>query len=152
MYNKKEDKIMEPINLGKIKTMAKPIKKAKIDSFEERLSYIVNDLKNRVEREVCEYGSFKTVRENVPLSNPKDALQEIVIEIKPLPKVLKDEVENFEKLRYLEVTGEGIMGQKESVILKRGTKEEILAKVKEEDFYNQVLKKVNEFRTSFLED
>lgn len=143
---------MEPINLGKIKSMAKPTSSKKIDSFEERLSNVVRNLKDRVEREVCEYGPFKAVKETVPLSSPKDVLKNITIEIKPLPKVLKEEVENFEKLRYLEVTGEGSKGQKESVILKRGTKEEILAKVKEEDFCNQVLEKTKEFRTSFLED
>ncbi len=143
---------MEPIKLGKIKNMAKPTGSKKIDSFEERLFNIIKDLKDRTEREVCEYGSFKTIRESIPIKNPKDALQDVIIEIKPLPKVLKEEVENYEKLRYLELIGEGSMGQKESVILKRGTKEEILAKVKEEDFYNQVLDKTKEFRTSFLED
>ncbi len=152
MYNKNEDKIMEPINLGKIKTMAKPTGSKKIDSFEERLFNIIKDLKNRVEREVCEYGSFKNVRESISTSDPKDILKGLTIEIKPLPKILKDEVKNFEKLRYLELTGEGPLGQKESVILKRGTKEEILAKVKEEDFYNQILDKTKEFRISFLEN
>ena len=44
MYNKNEDKIMEPINLGKIKTMAKPTGSKKIDSFEERLFNIIKDL------------------------------------------------------------------------------------------------------------
>ena len=143
---------MEPIKLGKIKNMAKPTGSKKIDSFEERLFNIIKDLKDRTEREVCEYGSFKTIRVSIPIKNPKDALQDVIIEIKPLPKVLKEEVENYEKLRYLELIGEGSMGQKESVILKRGTKEEILAKVKEEDFYNQVLDKTKEFRISFLED
>ena len=101
---------MEPIKLGKIKNMAKPTGSKKIDSFEERLFNIIKDLKDRTEREVCEYGSFKTIRESIPIKNPKDALQDVIIEIKPLPKVLKEEVENYEKLRYLELIGEGSMG------------------------------------------
>ena len=95
---------------------------------------------------------FRIVRVNASAVNPKDALQDLILQITPLPKSLKNEVANFEKLRYLELIGEGSMGQQESVILKRGTKKEILAKLNEEDFVNKVLEKAKEFRVSFIED
>ncbi len=152
MYNKKEDESMEPINLGKLNNIARTAAKGKVDSFEERTRRVVNQLKEHAEREVCEFGPFKTVRVNASAVNPKDALQDLILQITPLPKSLKNEVANFEKLRYLELIGEGSMGQQESVILKRGTKKEILAKLNEEDFVNKVLEKAKEFRVSFIED
>ena len=117
---------MEPINLGKLNKIVKPTTQGKIDSFEERTRRVVNQLKEHAEREVCEFGPFKTVRVNASAVNPKDALQDLILQITPLPKSLKNEVANFEKLRYLELN--------------------------EEDFVNKVLEKAKEFRVSFIED
>lgn len=152
MYNKKEVKNMDAINPAKLNRISQTGAKLKMEKFEENLSAIVKKLRNRAEREVCEYGSFKTVKENLKPSDDKEIIKDLALQITPLPRALKDEVENFEKLRYLELVAKGPKGQKESVILKRGEKDEILNTLNQDNLLERIKSNTEEFKSSFLED
>lgn len=143
---------MEPIKPSKLNKITQTGAKIKMEKFEDRLAGMIGALKNRAEREVCEYGSFKTVKENLKAQKPESLVRELTLQITPLPKELKGEVENFEKLRYLELVGEGPQGQTSSVILKRGTKDDILKKLSEDDLISKLREKTDDFNISFRED
>lgn len=143
---------MDAINPAKLNKTNHTGAKIKMKKFEDKLTQMVNALKTRAEREVCEYGSFKAVRENIKTTDKNSLLQDLTLQITPLPHVLKNETQNFEKLRYLELVGTGSKGQQESVILKRGTKDEILNALKDENLLERLQKNTAEFKTSFLED
>lgn len=143
---------MDAINPSKLNNIPQTGAKIKMERLEHSLSEMVKALTARAEREVCEYGSFKTVKENIISNDAKDIVKEISLQITPLPNVLKDETPNFAKLRYLELVGTGSKGQKESVILKRGTKDEILNTLKDENLLERIRQNTDEFKTSFLED
>jgi len=143
---------MDAINPAKLNKIPQTGAKIKMEKFEDKLAQIVKTLTYRAEREVCEYGSFKNVKENIPSENPKDIIKDISLQITPLPNVLKGEIPDFEKLRYLELSATGSKGQKENVILKRGTKEEILKALAEENLPDRLKKNINDFKLSFMED
>lgn len=143
---------MESIKPSKLNKITQTGAKIKMEKFEDRLARMIGALKNRAEREVCEYGSFKTVKENLKAQKPESLVRELTLQITPLPKELKGEVENFEKLRYLELVGEGPQGQTSSVILKRGTKDDILKKLSEDDLISKLREKTDDFNISFRED
>ena len=54
---------MDAINPSKLNNIAQTGAKIKMEKFEDKLSKMVKTLSTRAEREVCEYGSFKTVKE-----------------------------------------------------------------------------------------
>ncbi len=143
---------MESIKPAKLNKVSHAGRKIHPETFENRLSKMIDTLKVRAEREVCEYGTFKTVSENIKSKNKSDIIQEIHLQVIPLPKSLKENTPNFEKLRYLELTGTGNKGQKESVILARGTKDEIMKKLNDINFSEKVQNEIDEFKISFLED
>jgi len=143
---------MEPINPAKLNKVSHTGRKINPETFENRLSKMIDTLKTRAEREVCEYGPFKTVSENLKSKDRSDILQEIYLQVTPLPMSLKGRTPNFEKLRYLELAGIGNKGQQESVILARGTKGEIMKKLNDINFSEKVQNEIDEFKTSFLED
>lgn len=143
---------MEPIKPSKLNKISKTGAKVKMENFQDKILTLIQNLKTRAEREVCEYGSFKAVKENLKPQNSESLIKELTLQITPLPNVLKGEVENFEKLRYLELTGEGPLGQTSSVILKRGTKDEILKKLDDKDLSAKIQEKAEDFKISFRED
>lgn len=143
---------MEPVRNSKLHNITQTGAKIKMEKFEDRLARMINALKTRAEREVCEYGSFKTVKESLKAQKPESLVRELTLQVTPLPKELKGEVENFEKLRYLELVGEGPQGQTSTVILKRGTKDDILKKLSENDLISKLAEKTDDFNISFRED
>ncbi len=143
---------MDAINPAKLNKINHTGAKIKMEKFEDKLSQMVKSLTARAEREVCEYGSFKNVKEVVESSEPKSVVKDVTLQVTPLPTILKSEVENFEKLRYLQLTATGSKGQQESVILKRGTKDEIMAELNSDNLIERIQKNTQEFKTSFLED
>ena len=58
----------------------------------------------------------------------------------------------MKKLRYLELVGEGPQGRPSTVILKRGTKDDILKKLSENDLISKLAEKTDDFNISFRED
>ena len=143
---------MEPIKPSKLNKISQTGAKVKMENFQDKILTLIQNLKTRAEREVCEYGSLKAVKENLKPQNSESLIKELTLQITPLPNVLKGEVENFEKLRYLELTGEGPLGQTSSVILKRGTKDEILKKLDDKDLSAKIQEKAEDFKISFRED
>ncbi len=143
---------MDAINSSKLNKIPQTGVKIKMEKFDDKLSQMVKTLTTRAEREVCEYGSFKTVKESIKSTDTNNLVQDLTLQVTPLPHVLKSETPNFEKLRYLELVGTGSKGQSESVILKRGTKEEIMSALKDENLLERLQKNTEEFKTSFLED
>lgn len=143
---------MERINPAKLNKINQTGAKVKMEKIEDKISAMIKKLKTRAEREVCEYGSFKIVKENLQSQNKESLVKELTLQVTPLPNVLKGEVENFEKLRYLELVGEGPKGQTSSVILKRGTKDDILEKLDDKELMSKIQEKVDDFNISFRED
>lgn len=152
MYNKKEVTKMDAINPSKLNKVPQTGAKIRMEKFDDKLSQMVKTLTTRAEREVCEYGSFKIVKESIKNTDANSLVQDLTLQITNLPHVLKGETPNFEKLRYLKLVGTGSKGQSESVILKRGTKDEILNTLKDENFLERIQKNTDEFKTSFMED
>lgn len=143
---------MDAINPSKLNKIPQTGAKIKMEKLEDKLSEILKTLTVRAEREVCEYGSFKTVKESIKNTDANSLVQDLTLQITTLPHVLKSETPNFEKLRYLELVGTGSKGQSESVILKRGTKKEIMEALKDKNLLERLQKNTDEFKTSFLED
>ena len=131
---------MEPVRNSKLHNITQTGAKIKMEKFEDRLARMINALKTRAEREVCEYGSFKIVKESLKAQKPESLVRELTLQVTPLPKELKSEVENFEKLRYLELVGEG------------PTKDDILKKLSENDLISKLAEKTDDFNISFRED
>lgn len=123
--------------------------KFKMESFEDNITNLITNLKNRAEREVCEYGSFAPVNEKFQVKDAKLLVDKLILRITPLPRELKSEVENFEKLRYLELVGVSQNGTRDRLILKRGTKEEILKKLEEKDLSDNLQKTIKEISDNF---
>ena len=143
---------MDAINPSKLNKIPQTGAKIKMEKLEDKLSQMITTLTARAEREVCEYGTFKSVQESIQNANKNEILQGVTLQITTLPRVLKDETPNYEKLRYLELVGIGSKGQQESVILKRGTKNEILETLKEANLLERIKSNTSEFKISFLED
>ncbi len=143
---------MDAINPSKLNRINHTGAKIKMEKFEDKLVNMIDTLKTRAEREVCEYGHFREVKEIIKNTDSKSLVKDLTLQITPLPHLLKGQVENFEKLRYLELVGTGEKGQTERVILKRGTKDEIMSALKDENILSRIQHNVNEFKTSFLED
>ena len=116
---------------GGIKPKANEVK-----NMDELIKKMVADLLARAEREVPEYGDFKIVYEE--FKNPDKSLlaTDFMLKITKPPK----NVEGHEKKRYLELVAYNLpspyIAEK---VLKYGTKEEILAKLKE-DGLTEVIK------------
>ena len=143
---------MDAINPSQLNKIPQTGAKIKMEKLEDKLSQMITTLTARAEREVCEYGTFKSVQESIQNANKNDILQGVTLQITTLPRVLKDEIPNYEKLRYLELVGIGSKGQQESIILKRGTKNEIMETLKEANLLERIKSNTNEFKISFLEN
>ena len=143
---------MDAINPTKLNRVSHKGAKLKDETFENKLSKMIDNVRVEAERRVCEYGSFAPVKANVLAKDKSELLQEVVLQVVPLPKSLKEKTPNFEKLRYLELVGTGNKGQIESVVLARGTKDEIMQKLNDITLSAKVQDEVEEFRRSFLED
>ena len=143
---------MDAINPAKLNRVTHRGAKIKTETFENKLSKMVDNLLGEAERRVCEYGSFAPVKANVLAKDKSELLQEVVLQVVPLPKSLKEKTPNYERLRYVERIGYGNKGQVESVVLARGTKDEVLQKLNDINFPSKVQEEVEEFRRSFLED
>lgn len=143
---------MDAINPTKLNRVSHKGAKLKAETFENKLSKMIDNVRVEAERRVCEYGSFAPVKANVLAKDKSELLQEVVLQVVPLPKSLKEKTPNFEKLRYLELVGTGNKGQIESVVLARGTKDEIMQKLNDITLSSKVQDEVDEFRRSFLED
>lgn len=143
---------MDAINPSKLNRVSHKGAKMKAETFESKLLKMIDNVKVEAERRVCEYGSFAPVKSNVLAKDKSELLQEVVLQVVPLPKSLKEKTPNYEKLRYLELVGTGNKGQIETVILARGTKDEIMQKLNDVTLSARVQDEVDEFRRSFLED
>ena len=143
---------MDAINPSKLNRVSHKGAKLKAETFENKLSKMIDNVRVEAERRVCEYGSFAPVKANVLAKDKSELLQEVVLQVVPLPKSLKEKTPNYEKLRYIELVGMGNKGQIESVVLARGTKDEIMQNLNDVNFPSKVQDEVEEFRRSFLED
>jgi len=143
---------MDAINPAKLNRVSHKGARVKAETFENKLSKMIDNVRVEAERRVCEYGSFAPVKANVLAKDKSELLQEVVLQVVPLPKSLKEKTPNYEKLRYLELVATGNKGQIESVVLARGTKDEIMQKLNDITLSSKVQDEVEEFRRSFLED
>lgn len=129
---------MEQIKNIKLNKIMPQKTKGKVDSFDERIKRVVKQLKLHMEKEILKEEDFNIIRQSASAVNSKDVLQELVFEI------------SMEKsLFHLKLTGEGLMGQEENLIIKSGTKQEILDRLNEEDFLKQIFETTQKFRTGF---
>ena len=67
---------MERINPAKLNKINQNGAKVKMEKIEDKISAMIKKLKTRAEREVCEYGSFKIVKENLQSQNKESLLKE----------------------------------------------------------------------------
>ena len=119
-----------------------------IKTMEEHIKKMVQDILARAEREVPEYGDFAPVYEE--FKNPLKELcaTDFMLKITKPPK----HIENHEKKRYLEVVAYKLPAPiKSTRIIAVGGKDDILAKLKDNETLLKIDKAVRELSDN-LED
>lgn len=105
----------------------------KIEPFEEKVQNLVNRLLERAEREVPEYGDFRTVFETLKSENKNMRATDYAL------KICKPNLKNAEKLRGLEaVAYDAKSGYKSEVVLAQGSKADILNSLRQQDLPKQL--------------
>ena len=122
------------INFGGIKP-----KPSEVKNMDELIKKMVADLLARAEREVPEDGDFKIVYEQFQNPDKNLIATDFMLKITKPPK----NIEGHEKKRYLELVAYNLpspyIAEK---VIGRGSKEEILAKLKEDGLCEQIKEKL----------
>ena len=134
MDNKINQNRIDNTNFGGIKPKASEVKK-----MDELIKKMVADLLARAEREVPEYGDFKIVYEEFKNPDKNLIATDFMLKITKPPK----NVEGHEKKRYLELVAYNLpspyIAEK---LLEIGTKDKILAKLKENNLADIIKEKL----------
>ena len=108
-------------------------------TFEEKVQKMVDDLSARAEREVPEYGDFKTVYEVIKDDSPNSRVLGYAL------KIRKPNLQNSEKLRGLEaVVYDSYSDYQSERVIAKGSKEDILKTLKDEDLAKKLTKAFDE--------
>ena len=123
-------------NFNGIKPKTKEVK-----TMEQQVKKIINDVLVRAEREVPPYGDFAPVYEEFKNTDTSLKATDFMLKIVKPPSNIK----GHEKLRYIELSAYQLpMPYKMSRLIAKGTKEEILQQLKEEDFFETITKNFSE--------
>ena len=110
-----------------VKSVSKSAKEIK--TMEEQIRKMINDILNRAEREVPEYGEFLPVYEEFKNTDKDLVATDFMLKITKPPK----NIENHQTRRYLEVVAYKLPAPYKSTrIIAAGTKEEILKALQDE--------------------
>ena len=108
-------------------------------TFEEKVQKMVDDLSARAEREVPEYGDFKTVYEVIKNDSPNSRVLGYAL------KIRKPNLQNSEKLRGLEaVVYDSYSDYQSERVIAKGSKEDILKALKDEELAKKLTKAFDE--------
>ena len=117
-------------NFSGIKPKSKEVK-----TMEQHIKKIVNDVLSRAEREVPPYGEFAPVFEEFKNTNSALDATHFMLKIVKPPK----NIEGHETLRNIELTAYKVpTPYKASVIIKSGTKDDIIEKLKTPEFHKEI--------------
>lgn len=107
----------------------------KTNNYTDSFYKMLNDIINRAEREVPDYGDFAPVYENFKNTNPKLDIDKYQIRIFKAPKQYVSD----ETIRYIEAEVYTKVGDyKATLLLGTGKKEEILNQLKSKDFVEKL--------------
>ena len=135
---------MDKINKQNIKNtnfgIVKP-KQTEVPLMKDNVKNMVKKITLRAEREVPEYGDFAPVYEEFKNTDTSLKATDFMLKIVKPPSNIK----GHEKLRYIELSAYQLpMPFKISRLIAKGTKEEILQQLKEEDFFETITKNFSE--------
>ncbi|MBQ7126146.1 hypothetical protein IJO12_03585 [bacterium] len=135
---------MDKINKQNIKNtnfgIVKP-KQTEVPLMKDKVKNMVKKITLRAEREVPEYGDFAPVYEEFKNTDTSLKATDFMLKIVKPPSNIK----GHEKLRYIELSAYQLpMPYKMSRLIAKGTKEEILQQLKEEDFFETITKNFSE--------
>lgn len=135
---------MDKINKQNIKNtnfgIVKP-KQTEVPLMKDNVKNMVKKITLRAEREVPEYGDFAPVYEEFKNTDTSLKATDFMLKIVKPPSNIK----GHEKLRYIELSAYQLpMPYKISRLIAKGTKEEILQQLKEEDFFETITKNFSE--------
>ena len=135
---------MDKINKQNIKNtnfgIVKP-KQTEVPLMKDKVKNMVKKITLRAEREVPEYGDFAPVYEEFKNTDTSLKATDFMLKIVKPPSNIK----GHEKLRYIELSAYQLpMPYKISRLIAKGTKEEILQQLKEEDFFETITKNFSE--------
>lgn len=135
---------MDKINKQNIKNtnfgIVKP-KQTEVPLMKDNVKNMVKKITLRAEREVPEYGDFAPVYEEFKNTDTSLKATDFMLKIVKPPSNIK----GHEKLRYIELSAYQLpMPYKMSRLIAKGTKEEILQQLKEEDFFETITKNFSE--------
>ena len=117
-------------NFNGIKPKIKEVK-----NMEQHVKKMVNDVLVRAEREVPPYGDFAPVFEEFKNSNPALDATHFMLKIVKPPKT----IEGHETIRNIELTAYKVpTPYKSSVIVETGSKDDIMQKLKNPEFFKEV--------------
>ena len=107
----------------------------KTSNYTDSFYKMLNNLINRAEREVPEYGDFAPVYENFKNTNPELDIDRYQLKIYKAPKAYEPD----ETKRYLEAEVYNKAGTyKANIMLGSGKKDEIMKQIKSEDFVDKL--------------
>ena len=85
---------MDAINPSKLNRINHTGAKIKMEKFEDKLVNMIDTVKTRAEREVCEYGHFREVKEIIKNTDSKSLVKDLTLQITPLSEPAKKAKQN----------------------------------------------------------
>lgn len=135
---------------GGIHNVAKSASKSvkEIKTMKEQIKKMVNDILQRAEREVPEYGEFTPVYEEFKNMDAELVATDFMLKITKPPK----NIENHQTRRYLEVVAYKLpLPIKSTRIIAAGTKEEIIKALKDETLCEKIDKAARELSDNLID-